>query len=105
MVSAEVSPEAIKKLRGFFKAGSVGGCAPESCGVCPVACSLRPRTGEFRSGSVLTVNKLAEVPSGFRGRITFNDLQSQRSGEPSMIRTSEKTCSECGKQDCSHLKT
>ena len=81
----------------FSKAGPVIGCAPSNCGGCRFACSLRQQTGEFRSGSVLIVNKLAEVPSGFRGRITFNDLQSQRSGEVPIgaTRTSEKTCSEC----------
>ena len=92
----------------FSKAGPVIGCAPSNCGGCPFACSLRQQTGEFRSGSVLTVNNLAEVPSEFKGRITFYDSLSQISSEFPIkaIKTSEQICSECNKpaSTCSHRK-
>lgn len=98
-----VTPEALDldKVRDFLnaKAGPTFGCAPVNCGGCPFACSLRQQTGEFRSGSVLTVNNLGEVPVTFKGIIPFNNPLSQVSGEPPKraVETSEKTCSKCGK--------
>lgn len=90
--------------RGSVKAGPIIGCAPINCGACHFACSLRQQTGEFKSGSVLTVNNLKQVPAGFIGTVTFNPVR-QESGGSSITRTGEN-CSKCNEpaSTCSHRK-
>ncbi len=82
------------------KTGPTIGCAPDRCGACPVACFQRPRTGGLGKVKVLTVNSIREVPTEFKGIITFNF-------EPPTIRTSEQTCPICKKSSstCFHSET
>lgn len=94
--------------RGSFKAGPASRCAGcPFAGLCTPCKPLAVR-GEFGSGEVLVFKNIKELLSlpKLPDIIDFSSAR-QRSGEPLIIGTSEKTCSECKEpaSTCGHSKS